>query len=284
MFQILEKKTLAPGIVSFVVEARRIAEKARAGQFVVLRLDETGERIPLTIADADRVRGSVRLVVQDVGYTTHQMCRMEEGDYILDLAGPLGRASEIERYGTIVCIGGGVGVAPVFPIARALSQVDGNRIIGIIGAKSWEMVIMLREMEAVCERIIICTDDGSMGRAGFVTDGLKDLLEEGLKPDLIVAIGPLPMMKAVSEMTREHKIPTRVSLNPIMVDGTGMCGACRVPVGGKPRFACVHGPEFDGHEVDWDTALIRARMFEKEEELAMMAAGLERGECRCQEK
>ena len=282
MFEITKKEILAPGIKLFNVSAPEIAAKAQPGQFIILRMDEKGERIPLTIADFDREQGLLTLIFQEVGRSTMEMGELNQGDYLVDLVGPLGKPSEIEKVGRVICIGGGVGVAPVYPITRAMKQA-GNEVTSIIGARSGDLLILEQEMRKVSDSLYVVTDDGSAGMKGFVTTKLQEILDEDPKPDLIVAIGPLVMMQAVSELTRTYQIKTVVSLNSIMVDGTGMCGACRVPVGSKTKFACVDGPEFDGHQVDWAIAAMRARMFIDEEKTAVERyhdhAG---GECQCQ--
>lgn len=281
MFKIIEKEVLAPAIKLFKVSAPEIAAKAQPGQFIILRRDEKGERIPLTIADFDREKGLLTLIFQEVGRSTKELGELNEGDSILDLVGPLGKPSRIEKFGRVICVGGGVGVAPVYPITRAMQQA-GNEVISIIGARNAESLILEQEMRAVSDQLYVVTDDGSAGMKGFVTTKLQEILAEG-KPDLVVAIGPLVMMQAVSELTRPYQIKTVVSLNSIMVDGTGMCGACRVPVGDKTKFACVDGPEFDGHQVDWATAAMRARMFTDEEKKAMNGYHhCSGGECQCQ--
>lgn len=282
MFEIVNQQELAQSIKLIEVLAPEIAAKALPGQFVIVRINERGERIPLTIADYNRPRGSVTLIFQEVGRSTIEMGRLQVGDTILDLVGPLGKPSEIENYGRVVCIGGGVGIAPVYPIARALKQA-GNEVISIIGARSSQHLILAQEMAEVSDRLYVTSDDGSAGQKGFVTDVLQQLLMEGTAIDYVSAIGPLPMMKAVCEVSRPYKIKTTVSLNPIMVDGTGMCGACRVAVGSETKFACVDGPEFDGHQVDWDVALMRSRMFLEEERIAVnhMGGG---GDCHCQQR
>ncbi len=280
MFEIIRKEELAANIKLIEVTAPEIAAKARPGQFIILRIDEKGERIPLTIADFDREKGTLVLIFQEVGRSTRDMGQMKEGDKILDLVGPLGRASEIGKYGRVICIGGGVGIAPVYPITRALKE-SGNEVIAIIGARSREQLILAEEMQAASDQIYIASDDGSIGEPGFVTDILANILAQDVVVDLIVAIGPLPMMKAVSEISRPYQIKTIVSMNPIMVDGTGMCGACRVAVGSETKFACVDGPEFDGHQIDWSIAQARSRMFAEEENIAMQH-NCSGGECRCQ--
>ncbi|NLB52592.1 MAG: sulfide/dihydroorotate dehydrogenase-like FAD/NAD-binding protein [Syntrophomonadaceae bacterium] len=282
MFEIIRKETLAEGIKLFEVAAPEIAKKAEPGQFIILRKDERGERIPLTIADFDRNLGILVLIFQEVGRSTKELGCMEVGDKILDLAGPLGRASEIEEYGRVVCIGGGVGIAPVYPITRALNNAD-NEVISIIGARSADQLILKDKMAEISHQLYIASDDGTIGQKGFVTDVLAKLLADEVKIDLIVAIGPLPMMQAVSEVSRPFGVKTTVSMNPIMVDGTGMCGACRVAVGDKTKFACVDGPEFDGHKVDWDLAIKRSRMFLAEEKQAIEHSCFG-GECQCQKK
>ena len=278
MLAIIRKENLAEGIKLFEIGAPQIAAKARPGQFIILRIDEKGERIPLTIADFDRDKGTLTLISQEVGRTTADLSKMETGDKILDLVGPLGKASAIEKYGRVVCIGGGVGIAPVYPITRAL-KAAGNEVISIIGARTAEQLILQEEMGAVSDHIYITSDDGSIGQEGFVTNVLARLLTDGVQIDLIIAIGPLPMMESVSQTSRAYGVKTIVSMNPIMVDGTGMCGACRVAVGSETKFACVDGPEFDGHLVDWQLARSRSRMFLAEEKIAQNCSG---GDCRCQ--
>jgi ferredoxin/flavodoxin---NADP+ reductase len=269
MNEILSKRTLSEGIVDIRVHSPLIARKRRAGQFIMLRVADDGERIPLTIADSSPGEGWIRLIFQEVGKSTCDLGRLEPGDHILDLAGPLGRPTEIANKGTVLCIGGGIGTAPVYPIAKAMAAA-GNRVISIVGARSQDLLILLDEMAEVSERVVICTDDGSAGRRGFVTDALASLVEEeGLKVDECVAIGPVIMMKAVSELTRRLEIPTVVSLNATMVDGTGMCGGCRVTVDGRSRFVCVDGPEFDGHAVAFDELLLRQRAYTAQEREAV---------------
>ena len=265
MFRILEKQLLAPQMFRFVVEAPDIARKARAGQFVILRLDERGERIPLTISDALDERGSVVLFVQAVGKTSTQMSQLEVGDCILDMAGPLGNPSEIALFGTVVLVGGGFGVAAIYPIARDLTQ-RGNTTLSILGARTQELILLQNEMKNVSTEVLSVTDDGSSGRKGLVTDELQRLIDEGKPIDRVIAIGPPIMMKAVADLTRPHGIKTIVSMNPIMIDGTGMCGACRVKVGEEMKFACVDGPEFDGHAVDFDGLLNRLKTYIPEEQ------------------
>ncbi len=268
MFRILHKEDLTPVLRLFVMEAPEIARKAQPGQFVIVRLDERGERIPLTIADYDREKGTITLVVQEVGASTKQMGRLQTGESILDLVGPLGRPSEIEHCGTVICVGGGVGIAPIYPIAHALHEV-GNTVISIIGARSQNLLFWEEKMRAVSDELIVCTDDGSYGRYALVTAPLKEILESGRPVDLVFAIGPAIMMKFASKTTQPFGVRTIVSINSIMVDGTGMCGACRISVDGKTRFACVDGPDFDGHLVDWDLLLERQRQYLEEEKLAL---------------
>ncbi len=267
MFKIVTKKVLAPALKLFEVLAPAVAARVQPGQFIILRTDEHGERIPLTVADFDRGQGLITLIFQEVGRSTVDLGKMEAGDFILDLVGPLGVPSAIEQLGRVVCIGGGVGIAPIYPITRALKQA-GNEVISIIGARSRDCLFLTEEMEKVSDSMWIATDDGSAGEKGLVTDILRQVMERG-PVALVMAIGPLPMMRAISELTRSRGIKTMVSMNPIMVDGTGMCGACRVAVGEKAKFACVDGPEFDGHLVDWNIASLRARMFLNEEKKAM---------------
>ncbi len=268
MFKITEARQLAPDVKWFRIEASRIARKRQAGQFVIVRVHEHGERIPLTIADSDPTSGTITLVVQGVGKTTKLLNLLETGDQILDVVGPLGKPTEIERFGTVVVIGGGVGVAIAYPIAVALKQA-GNRVLSIIGAKTAELLILADELRATSDQLHVMTDDGSRGEQGFVTQKLKMLLDSGTAVDRVVAIGPIPMMRAVAEATRACAIPTIVSLNPIMVDGTGMCGGCRVQVGGRSQFACVDGPEFDAHQVDFDTLVKRNQLYREQEAAAL---------------
>jgi ferredoxin--NADP+ reductase len=277
LYTIVKKEELSPGVKLFVMKAELIARKCQPGQFVILRIDEDGERIPLTIADFDRAAGTITLIFQEVGNTTRQLGTLNEGDALLDLAGPLGKATHIEKFGTVVCIGGGIGVAPVYPIARAYKQA-GNKVVSIIGARSADLLIMEKEMAAVSDVLHVTTDDGSKGRKGLVVDPLKDMIAAGDKIDLVMAIGPVVMMRGVAEVTRPHGIHTIVSLNPIMVDGTGMCGGCRVSVDGKNKFACVDGPEFDAHQVDFNGLMVRQRMYHDHEKMSRCSGG---GNCQC---
>lgn len=267
---ILRKEELADRIVRYVIYAPLIARKSKPGQFVILRLTDGGERLPLTIVDQDRQFGLITLIVQEVGKSTHLLNLMQEGEKIRDVFGPLGNGSEIKNYGSVVIIGGGVGAAVAFPVAKALKQA-GNHVTSIVGARSEDLIILQSEIEAVSDACYITTDDGSYGFHGFVTQKLQSLLDEGNHYDYVLAVGPLMMMKAIADITRPHKIPTNVSLNPIMVDGTGMCGGCRVQVGGRVRFTCVDGPEFDGHLVNYETLMQRNRTYDHLEECRLDA-------------
>ena len=265
MFTIRKKQLLSPGVYRYEVDAPRVAEKTQPGQFVILRTHEEGERIPLTVADFDRETGVLTLIFKVVGASTELLAQMKEGDAILDLVGPLGQKSHIASgMGTVVCIGGGIGVAPVYPITRGMKEA-GNRVISIIGAKSQDILIMEKEMRAASDETLVTTDDGSYGIKGFVTTALKELLTRGERIDLVYAIGPVVMMKSVADVTRPLGIKTIVSLNPVMVDGTGMCGGCRVQVGGETKFACVDGPEFDGAIVDFAGLQARQGMYREME-------------------
>jgi len=277
MARILEKKEIAPAFKRFLVHEPVIAAKHRAGQFVMVLLHNRSERIPLTIADSDAVRGTITLVVQEIGKTTMEMGTLHPGDSI-EVVGPLGKPTHIEKFGTCVCVGGGAGIAPLLPIALALSEA-GNRVVSILGGRTQELVILRREMEEVSDEIYYTTDDGSYGVRGLVTQALDKYIEVCGQPELVIAVGPAVMMRAVAEQTRPLGIPTLVSLNTIMIDGTGMCGGCRVPVGGKSRFVCVDGPEFDGHEVDFDMLMKRQRIYLEQEEIARRKY-LESHECR----
>jgi ferredoxin--NADP+ reductase len=264
MFKIVTKEKLCPVVDFFKIEAPAIAKKAKAGQFVVVRVDEVGERIPLTLADWDDKEGTVSLVAMQVGTTTDKLACLNAGDDILDLIGPLGLPSEIDNFGTVVCIGGGVGVAPVYPIARALKQA-GNKVITIMGARSKDLLFWEDRLRSVSHELIVTTDDGSYARKGVVTEPLKELLERDKEIRRVIAIGPAIMMKFCSLTTKPFGITTIVSLNSIMVDGTGMCGSCRVSVSGVTKFACVDGPEFNGHQVDWELLFARQRIYCDEE-------------------
>ena len=277
MARILEIDEIAPAFKSYVIHDPVIARRHRAGQFVMVMMHEHSERIPLTIADSDAVRGTIRLVVQEVGKTTMEMGTLQPGDPI-EVVGPLGKPTHIEKFGTCVCVGGGAGIAPLLPIAFALSKA-GNNVVSILGGRTQELVILRREMEEVSDEIYYTTDDGSFGVKGLVTHALDKYVAECGQPQLVIAIGPAVMMRAVAEQTRPLGIPTVVSLNTIMIDGTGMCGGCRVPVGNESRFVCVDGPEFDGHEVDFDMLMKRQRIYLEQEEQARRRY-LEMHECR----
>jgi ferredoxin/flavodoxin---NADP+ reductase len=269
LFSIRKKEQLADGIYRYRVEAPDVARKARAGQFVVVRLDERGERIPLTIADFDATAGTLDIVFQVVGKTTEEMAAcFGEGDAFKDLAGPLGRPTHIPNGQNVIVVGGGVGIAPIFPIARAMRDA-GNHVTGIIGCRTKDLLIMEDQLAAVCDEFVTTTDDGTWGRCSLVTEPLKEILEARKDIDLVVAIGPGPMMRFCAETTRPFKVPTMVSLNCIMVDGTGMCGACRIEVGGETKFACADGPEFDGHAVNFDQLASRLRGYVEQEKMAL---------------
>jgi ferredoxin--NADP+ reductase len=262
---LLEKESIAPKVTRYVIKAPDIARRRRPGQFVIVRTHDGGERIPLTIADGNAERGSITLIVQEVGKSTAEMAlTMRPGDRFLDVLGPLGMPTHIEKVGRVLAVGGGIGVAPVLPIAQGM-RAAGNEVVGILGARSKDLLIMEQEMRRACDRVRVMTDDGSYGQKGFVTDAIKAEVAEKGKPQLVIAIGPLVMMRSVAKLTKELGIKTLVSLNPVMVDGTGMCGGCRVTVGGKTRFVCVDGPEFDGHEVDFDELLRRQRFYVPQE-------------------
>jgi ferredoxin/flavodoxin---NADP+ reductase len=293
VFKILRAQFIAPGIKRFVLEVPRIARKQRPGQFVIVRVSGTGERIPLTIEKSDPEKGTVNLVVQSIGKTTHLLNSLEAGDSIADVVGPLGKPSEIEKVGTAVVIGGGVGTAMAYPTAAAL-KAAGNRVITIIGGRNKDLIILEPEMRDVSDTVFVTTDDGSYADKGLVTDKLRQLIENGTRIDLVLAVGPIPMMRAVAEMTRKERLKTIVSLNPIMIDGTGMCGGCRVLVEGKSEFACVDGPEFDAHRVDFAVLVQRNAMYREAEKRSMEAyqqelerkkgASSERMSCMLEEK
>lgn len=268
MNKILATEVLTPNSKLFVVEAPQIARKAKPGQFIILRVDEKGERIPLTIADRNPEGGTITLIVQQIGKTTREMGTLEAGDYLADVVGPLGLPTHVQKYGTVLCIGGGFGMAAMFPIARAFKEA-GNKLIAVIGARSENLLLWESRMQSIADEMYVTTDDGSKGTKGIVIDPLKNLIEQGRKLDLVVAIGPVVMMKAVSKLTEPAGIKTLVSLNPIMIDGTGMCGGCRVTVGGKTKFCCVDGPDFDAHQVDWDELLARLTVYQPEEKMSL---------------
>ena len=272
MYEIVEKQILSETVKLIEVKAPLIAKKAQPGQFIILRIDEKGERIPLTIADFDRTKGTITIIFMEVGKTTKQLGKLNVSDSLLNFAGPLGVVSEIKKYGTVVCIGGGVGIAPLFPIVKALKKAE-NYVISILGARNKSLLLLEEEIGSFSDELYITTDDGSKGEKGFVSDVLQQLIDKKSKINMVMAIGPVIMMKVISDLTRKYKIKTLVSLNPIMVDGTGMCGGCRISVGGETKFACVDGPEFDGHLVDYDNLMLRNRRFLCEEEEA----------CKCSE-
>ena len=263
MNKIIEKELFSENVCKFVVEAPEIAIARKPGNFIILRLDEKGERIPLTIASADTEKGTITLVVQRVGVTTAKMLNMNEGDSILDIAGPLGKPTHIEKVGTVLCAGGGVGVAPLLPIVEGFKKA-GNRVVTVLAARSKDLIILEKEMREFSDELIIMTDDGSYGKKGLVTQGMEEVITRE-KVDLSVVIGPAIMMKFAALTTKKYNIKTYASLNTIMVDGTGMCGACRVTVGGKTRFVCIDGPEFDAHEVDFDEMIQRLGAFKEQE-------------------
>jgi ferredoxin--NADP+ reductase len=268
MTKILKKEKLAENVSRIIVDAPHIAKAARPGQFVVVIPTENAERIPLTIADADTKKGTIAIIFQIVGATTKLLDSLKKGDSLAHLLGPLGVPSHIEKYGTVVVIGGGVGIAEIYPLVKALKKI-GNKVITIIGARCEELLIYRQELAEASSEIKITTDDGTCGRKGFVSDELKDMIASGMKIDRVIAVGPVPMMRVCCDATRPHNIKTMVSLNPIMLDATGMCGVCRVVVGGKTKFACVDGPEFDGHEVDFKELSDRLKPFKDMEKQAM---------------
>ena len=271
MFEIRKKENLSPAIVRMVIDAPLIAAKVQAGQFVILRASEDGERIPLTVADYDRTAGTITIIFQVVGATTLTLSRLEVGECLQDFVGPLGRATETEGLHKVAVIGGGVGSAIAYPVAKALHE-QGAQVHCVVGFRNRDLVILQEEFAAVSDKLLTMTDDGSYGEKGLVTDALRRLIESGEQYDEVVAIGPLPMMKYVSLLTKEYGIKTVVSMNPIMIDGTGMCGGCRLTVGGRTRFACVDGPEFDGHQVDFDEAMERSRLYSEQERHAYESA------------
>jgi len=259
MFRIVDKQHFSPAVVKLVVEAPEIARARKPGHFVIVRACEGGERIPLTIADADTVRGTITLVVQSVGVSTRKINSLEPGDSLVDVVGPLGRATHIEKVGTVVCCGGGVGVAPLLPIIKAMKQA-GNKVVSVLAARTKDLIILEEQVREFSDEVIIMTDDGSYGTKGLVTNGVESVIQRE-KVDQVVTIGPAIMMKFVSLLTKKYDIPTVCSLNTIMVDGTGMCGACRVTVDGRTRFVCIDGPEFDAHKVDFDEMMTRLRAY-----------------------
>ena len=266
MNKIVSKKEFSPLVTQIEVEAPLIARARKAGHFVIVKVDEKGERIPLTISAADTEKGTITLVVQKVGLSSNKLCKLNVGDELADLVGPLGKATHIDKFGTVVCAGGGVGVAPLLPIVQAM-KAAGNRVISVLAARNKDLIILDDEIRASSDEVIIMTDDGSYGQQGLVTNGIEAIIQRE-KVDMCVAIGPAIMMKFVSLLTKKYEVPTVASLNTIMVDGTGMCGGCRVSVGGQTKFVCVDGPEFDAHQVDWDGMMMRMgsyKEYEKEE-------------------
>ena len=262
MNKIISKEHFSEKVFKLVIEAPLIAKSRKAGHFVIVRVGEKGERMPLTIAEADPVKGTITLVVQEVGLSSTRLCELNEGDYITDVVGPLGQATHIDNFGTVVCAGGGVGVAPMLPIVQAL-KAAGNRVITVLAGRTKELIILEKEMRESSDEVIIMTDDGSYGEKGVVTAPLEQKIVEGANFDEVITIGPLIMMKFVVKTTKPHNVKTVVSMNPIMVDGTGMCGGCRLTVGGETKFACVDGPDFDGHLVDFDEAMERGTMYKE---------------------
>jgi len=278
LFPVTEIREIAKNVFFQKIEAPRIARKRKAGQFLVIRKGEMSERIPLTIVNSDPADGTVTIIYQVVGKSTAELAAMKPGETIQDVVGPLGLPTHIENFGTVVGIGGGIGTAPLLPIATAIKNA-GNRLISIVGARTKDLLILEEEMKPISDTLIVTTDDGSYAKKGFVTTALQELIDAGEKIALCIAIGPVPMMRAVAEVTKPHGIRTVVSLNPIMVDATGMCGACRVTVGGVTRFVCVDGPEFDGHEVDFKELVMRNRAYLKEEKVAMERYEHKDGKC-----
>jgi NAD(P)H-flavin reductase len=259
MNKILQKEHFSEKVVKLVVEAPMIAKARKPGHFVIVICDEQGERIPLTIADSDPEKGTITLVIQAVGKSTEKICAKEPGDFLADVVGPLGKATHIEKFGTVVCCGGGVGVAPLLPIIKGM-KLAGNKVVTVLAARTKDLIILEQQVREWSDEVIVMTDDGSYGNKGLVTNGVEDVIKRE-KVDMVVTIGPAVMMKFVSLLTAKYNVPTVASLNTIMVDGTGMCGACRITVGGKTRFVCVDGPEFDAHQVDFDEMLMRLRSY-----------------------
>ncbi len=278
MFRIVKKRELAENVDEFIIEAPLIAKKAKPGQFVIIRVNAKGERIPLTIADKDPEAGTITLMVQRVGKSTYHLSCFDEGNSIRDVVGPLGKPTHIEKWGHVVAVGGGLGLAPIHHIAQGVKEA-GNELTVIMGFRRKELIFWEDRMELLADRVIVTTNDGSYGMKGLVTDALRNLLDSGTKVDMVICAGPVPMMKAVADLTRDYGVPTVASLNPIMVDGTGMCGACRVTAGGEVKFACVDGPEFDAHQVDFDELMNRLKMFREKEEEAFKE--FQRKHCRC---
>lgn len=266
MNKIVEKQRLSESVFKFIVEAPMIAKSRKPGNFVILRVGEKGERFPLTIVDSDREHGTITLIVQNVGASSGKLCKLEAGEYITDMVGPLGKATHVHKIGTLLAMGGGVGIAPLYPIVEAFKKA-GNRVITVLAARSKDLLILEKEMREYSDEVIIMTDDGSYGSKGLITNGAEEVIKRE-KVDECVAIGPAVMMKFAAQLTKKYNIPTQVSLNTIMVDGTGMCGACRVTVNGETKFTCIDGPEFNAHQVDFDEMLQRLRAYKNEEDLA----------------
>lgn len=262
-YKILSKKELCPNQYELTIDAPYVVRNAKAGQFIILRVEENGERVPLTIADVDKEKGELTIVYMAVGHTTKKLAQLEVGDELVDLVGPLGKPTHIENYGTVVCVAGGYGAAPCYLIAKAFKDA-GNKVYMITGARTKDLIFWQDKMKEACTELFITTDDGSLGIKGYGTTVLKELMDKE-KIDYTIAVGPMPMMRAVAEMTRGTGIKTEASMNPIMVDGTGMCGACRLTVGGETKFACVDGPDFDAHEIDFDEVINRTRIYKDEE-------------------
>jgi ferredoxin--NADP+ reductase len=277
VYKIVDRQDLSDIVHLFKIEAPEVAKKAQPGQFVIVRIDEKGERIPLTFADWDAKAGTVIIVFQEVGATTCRLARLKAGEYIENFVGPLGVPTHIEKYGTVVCVAGGIGVAPISPIARALKQA-GNKVISIMGARTRSLLFWEDKLRQSSDELIVTTDDGTYSRKAVVTEPLKEILSSQ-KVDLVIAIGPIPMMKFSALTTQPFGVKTIVSLNPLMVDGTGMCGCCRVSIGGATKFACVDGPDFDGHKVDWDLMMVRSRAYAAEEKRS-----LEQWQCQCKNR
>ncbi|MCX6085527.1 MAG: sulfide/dihydroorotate dehydrogenase-like FAD/NAD-binding protein [Caldiserica bacterium] len=267
MNTIRKREELGPNVTRYVIDAPLVATHRKPGQFVIVRVSDHGERIPLTIADADPELGTISLIVQSVGKTTREMAMLRSGDAIHDVVGPLGRPTHLQQFGTVLCVGGGIGTAPLYPIAKAMKEAH-NHVITILGARTRDLLILEDDMRRVSDELIVTTDDGSYGTKGLVTDAIRALVGGGTHIDQAVVIGPPLMMKFTSLLTKELGIPTMASLNPIMIDGTGMCGGCRVTVGGEMKFACVDGPEFDAHKVDWDSMIRRLGTYRTEEKTA----------------
>ena len=268
MTRVIDNVQIGPMVWKMRVHFPRLVAKAKAGQFVILRVNEQGERVPMSIAGIDRENGALTIIYQVVGKTSALMTTVPDGGELSDLVGPLGEPSHVDKWGTACVVGGGIGIAPIYPIAQAYKEA-GNRLITIIGARSKDILFYEQEHKAVADELHVCTDDGSYGHHGFVSDVLKKLLDDGVDIGMVMAIGPVPMMRVVANLTRDYSVPTWVSLNPLMIDGTGMCGGCRVLVGGETKFACVDGPDFDGHQVDFDLLTSRLGAYKEQERVAM---------------